>query len=250
VTAKTPSGRGDPPSGGAPGFEARIDGASLADLVQMECLAGSRRVVRIASGSNVGFLFFRSGAVVHAIARSAVGEAAALEVLLWDDGSFEPVEREWPLKESIACTWQSLLLRAAQVRDERRAQTVVALRGELRTKPSLPSLGESMAFDATPIEVAGHVLRSEDFQLILRLDVDGTITMNLGGSQDFADIVAYACRLGELIGSCLGAEQFGAIECTFKSGRCFIVRESMGDVVALRPRPGADANAIAALLGL
>ena len=107
-----------------------------------------------------------------------------------------------------------------------------------------------MELDATPIEVAGHVLRSEDFDVILRLNADGAIALNHGTSQDFADIVAYACRLSELIGSCLGAEQFVAMECTFKSGRCFIARESGGDVVALRPRPGADSNVIGSLLGL
>jgi hypothetical protein len=216
----------------------------------MECLAGSRRIVRVASGNNVGYLFFRGGAVVHAIARSAVGEAAAFEVLLWNDGSFEPVDRDWPIKESISCTWQSLLLRAAQMRDERHAQTVVSLRGDLRGKPGKPPLGESMELDATPIEVAGHVVRREDFELILRLNGDGAVTLNHGASQDFADIVAYACRLSDLIGARVGAEQFVAMECTFKSGRCFIVRETGGDLVALRPRPGADPYVIGSLLGL
>jgi uncharacterized protein DUF4388 len=250
VTSKTPAEGGDQPSEDSAGFQAHIHGVSLADLVQMECLAGSRRVVRVASGSNVGYLFFRGGAVVHAIARSAVGEAAAFDVLLWNDGSFEAVERDWPVKETISCTWQSLLLRAAQMRDEGHAQTVVSLHGDGRNRPTRPPLGESIEFDATPFEVAGHVLRSEDFELILRLNTDGTIALNQGASQDFADIVAYACRLSELIGSFLGAEHFVAMECTFKSGRCFIVREGGGDVVALRPRPAADSNGIGALLGL
>jgi hypothetical protein len=248
--SKTPSGRSDPPSEATPGFQARLDGASLADLVQMECLAGSRRIVRIASGNNVGYLFFRGGAVVHAISRSSVGEAAAFEVLLWNDGSFEPVDREWPIKESISCTWQSLLLRAAQIRDERHAPTVVSLRGDLRNKSTRPPLGESMELAATPVEVAGHILRREDFEVILRLTSDGAVALNQGTSQDFADVVAYACRLSELIGGCLGAERFVSMECTFKSGRCFIVREEGGEVVALRPRPAADANSIASLLGL
>jgi hypothetical protein len=249
-SSKTPSERGDVAGEGSPGFQAHIRGVSLADLVQMECLAGSRRVVRVVSGSNSGYLFFRGGSLVHAIARSAVGEAAALEVLLWNDGSFEPVEREWPMKEGISSTWQSLLLRAAQMRDERHAQTVVSLRGDGRNRPARPPLGESMEFEATPIEVAGHVLRSEDLQLFLRLGADGTIAVNQGASQDFADLVAYACRLSELIGGFLGAEHFVAMECTFKSGRCFIVRESGGDVVALKPRPAADSNSIGSLLGL
>ncbi|MDP9150212.1 MAG: DUF4388 domain-containing protein [Myxococcota bacterium] len=250
MTSKTLPERVDAPAQGTPGFQAHINGATLADLVQMECLAGSRRVVRVASESHVGYLFFRGGAVVHAIARSAIGEAAALEILLWNEGSFEPVDREWPIKESITCSWQSLLLRAAQTRDERQGQRVVSLRADARVKPGRPPLGESMEFDATPIEVAGHVLRSEDFQLVLRLNADGAVALNQGASQDFADIVAYAGRLSDLIGGCLGAESFVALECAFRSGRCFIVREEGGDVVALRPRDGADSTAIAALLGL
>ncbi len=250
MTPKPPPERGSALVDTNPGFQARINGASLANLVQMECLAGSRRVVRVASGSHVGYLFFRGGAVVHAIARSGIGETAAFEILLWNEGSFEPVEREWPVKESLTCSWQSLLLRAAQMRDERHAQSVVSLRGDGRTRPARPPLGESMEFDATPIEVAGHVLRSEDFQLILRLGSDGAIALNQGASQELADIVAYAGRLSDLIGGCLGTESFVAMECTFKSGRCFIVREASGDVVALRPRQGADSNVIGSLLGL
>ncbi len=41
---------------GEPGFRANITGASLADLVQMECLANSKMVVRVVSGNDVGYL--------------------------------------------------------------------------------------------------------------------------------------------------------------------------------------------------
>ncbi len=256
MTSKVPperSGANTPPSEGH-GFQAQIKGASLGDLVQMECLAGSHRVVRIASGNNVGYLYFRGGAVVHAIARSLVGEAAALDILSWNEGSFEPTERDWPARDTITGSWQGLLLRAAQLRDEGQGQSVVALRSDARMTRSKPPpplpIAETVEFHATPIEVAGHVLRGEDLQLVLRMSVDGDILLNQGGSQDFADIVAYACRLTELLGAHLGAERFQAMECSFKSGRCFIVLEQNGEVVAIRPRPNADAGAIRSLLGL
>jgi hypothetical protein len=253
MTSKGPDG-GAPASDVRSGFQAQIKGASLGDLVQMECLAGSQRAVRVTSGANVGYLYFRGGAVVHAIARSLVGEAAALDILSWSDGSFEPAEREWPPRESVTCSWQSLLLRAAQARDERAAQSVVAIRSDARggraKATPVPPVGESVEFQATPLEVAGHVLRGEDFQVVLRLDADGAITVNRGASQDFADIVAYACRLTELIGTQLGAERFMAMECSFKSGRCFIVLEANGDVVALRPHPSSDAAGMRNLLGI
>jgi hypothetical protein len=220
----------------------------------MECLACSHRAVRVTSGINVGYLYFRGGVVVHAAARSLTGEAAALDILAWSEGSFEAIDREWPAKETIACTWQSLLLRAAQRRDERSAQSVVALRAITRAaRPegaSAMHVPESVEFQATPLEVAGHVFRSEDFQVIVRLGADGTLALNRGGTQDFADMVAYACRLSELIGTQLGAEDFVAMECALKTGRCFVIVEPNGDVVALRPHPTSDCGAIRNLLGI
>ncbi len=253
TTSKGPEGSG-PTSDVGVGFQAQIKGASLGDLVQMECLAGAHRAVRVTSGTHVGYLYFRGGAVVHAVARSQVGELAALDILSWSEGSFEPADREWPAKETVTCGWQSLLLRAAQARDERAAQSVVALRADargVRAKPaSIPPATEAAEFQATPLEVRGQVLRGEDFEVVLRLYPDGAISVHRGGSQDFADIVAYACRLTELIGTQLGVEGFMAMECSFKSGRCFVVLETNGDVVALRPRASSDLTGLRNLLGL
>ena len=234
------------------GFQARIKGANLADLVQMECLAGSRRVVRVTSGDQVGYLFFRTGHLVHALARSLIGEAAAMEMLGWDEGTFEPAERDWPARDSITCNWQSLLLRAAQARDERDAGSVVALHtdGRPKTRPPQVPIGESIEFDVTPIRVAGHTLRSEDFQLFLRMNRDGAVVASHGSTQDFADIAAYALRLAQLIGDGFGIEKFVAMECTFKEGRCFIVQEDSGEVVALKPKAQTDTGSLRELFKL
>jgi len=250
MTSKVPSDR-VPVTDARAGFQAQIKGATLSDLVQMECLSGTQRVVRVTSGNHVGYLYFRGGAVVHAAARTLVGDAAALEVLSWNDGSFEAIEREWPIKDTITSGWQSLLLRAAQARDERAAvPAIVTLRGDSRPpRPKTPA-AETMEFQATPLEVAGRVLRGEDFEAVVRLDSDGSLTLCAGASQDFADVVAYACRLTELIGTQLGAERFMAMECVFKLGRCFVVLEGNGDVVALRPHPSTDCGPIRLLLGL
>jgi hypothetical protein len=251
-TPNAPPARDAAPSTLRPsGFRGHINGATLNDLVQMECLSGVKRVVRVASANHVGHFYFRAGALVHAATRTITGEAAALEMLSWNEGNYEPVDREWPAKDSISCTWQSLVLRAAQIRDERQGQRVVALRDEGRQRESgSVNIGETMELHATPIEIGGHVFRSEDFEVILRLGVGGAIVLNHGSDQDFADIVAYACRLTELIGSPLGIERFVAMECVFKNGRCFIVLEPNGDVVALRPRPSADSASIRELFGI
>ncbi len=253
MSLKAPAHREGPPSGvRGSGFLARIKGANLADLVQMECLSGSKRVVRVTSGDHVGYLFFRTGHLVHALARALIGEAAAMEMLAWDEGTFEPAERDWPAKDTITSNWQSLLLRAAQARDEKDAGSVVAFHADGRVKgkpPPLP-IGESIEFDVTPIQVAGHTFRSEDFQLFLRMNRDGAVLASHGSSQEFSDIAAYALRLAQLIGDGLGIERFVAMECTFKEGRCFIVLEDSGEVVALKPRPQTDAGSLRELFKL
>jgi hypothetical protein len=233
------------------GFHGQIRGASLADLVQMECLAGSRRVVRVVSGANSGLLYFRSGSIVHAVAKGFTGEPAAMEMLKWRDGDFEPVEREWPAKETISGHWQSLLLRAAQVRDES-SRSVVVLRPDGGAKPDLPpeSGMEWVEVDVTPIEVAGHMLRSEDFEVVVRLSPRGTVVERKGGTEEFADIIAYACRLTEILGQLLGVERFAAMECSFKNGRCFVILEESGEVVALKPTAQADVHSMRELFGL
>ena len=249
--ASTDSGS---PSETRSGFQAQIKGASLGDLVQMECLAGSHRAVKVTSANNVGYLYFRGGAVVHAAARALVGEAAALEVLSWNDGSFEAVEREWPTKESVSCSWQSLLLRAAQARDERSVPSVVALRSDPRTaRPKAAALPvpESVEFQATPIEIAGPRAPRR------RLPGASCGSTPTGPSSPIEAAPRTSptssrtrCRLTELIGTHLGAERFMAMECSFKSGKCFIVLEANGDVVALRPHAASDSAALRNLLGL
>jgi hypothetical protein len=256
MTTKAPGSREGPAIGSrALGFQARIKDASLSDLVQMECLAGSKLVVRVASGDQIGYLYFRGGSVVHAATRTSSGEVAAIEMLGWSGGTYEPAEREWPTKDTISCSGQTLLLRAAQVRDEKHAKSVVALRADgsewRRTRKVDPApVLESIEVDVTPLQVVGHTLRSEDLQLYLRMNGDGTVIESHGSTPEFADIAAYALRLSQLVGDQLGLERFLAMECTFKQGRCFIVLEDDGNVVALEPRSASNSGSLRELLGL
>ncbi|HEX7670141.1 MAG TPA: DUF4388 domain-containing protein, partial [Polyangiaceae bacterium] len=122
------------------GFRARLDGLSLFDLVQMECIARARRVVRVASAGRVGYLFFLDGEIFHATTKNLHGERAALEMLEWTDGTFEPCNIVWPEKGSIKMGWQNLLLGAATSKDERSAGKLVHLPSR-RTPGTPPANG-------------------------------------------------------------------------------------------------------------
>jgi hypothetical protein len=110
----------------ARGFSAQLRGASLWDLIQMECLARSHRVVQVVGEGGVGYLYFDRGQVVHATTAQRTGEAAALEILDWTNGSFQSCERSWPAQATIRTSHEGLILQAAQLRDERRASNLVA----------------------------------------------------------------------------------------------------------------------------
>jgi len=79
---------------------------------------------------------------------------------------------------------------------------------------------------------------------------DGAVVASEGSTQEFADIAAYALRLAQLIGDGLGCERFVAMECTFKEGRCFIVLEDSGELVAMKPLPQTDSSSLRELLRL
>ena len=114
---------------GAPaprGFSAQLRGASLWDLIQMECLARSHRVVQVIGEGGVGYLYFDRGQIVHATTAQRTGEAAALEILDWTNGSFQSCERGWPAQATIRTSHEGLILQAAQLRDERSASNLVA----------------------------------------------------------------------------------------------------------------------------
>src|SRR5258706_624373 len=117
------------------GFRAHLNGASLADLVQMECLSGRERVMRVSSAGEVGYLFFRGGQIVHAVSRRGIGETAALEILRWNDGTFEPCSAGWPDRDSIGSSLQKLVLLAAQHPHESGRHNLVAFPGARSVVP-------------------------------------------------------------------------------------------------------------------
>jgi len=244
------------------GFSAQLRGASLWDLVQLECLSRSRRCIRVVGEGGVGYLFFDRGRVIHAATAQAIGEAAAVEVLAWTNGSFEACERPWPEQPSIAAGLEALLLRTAQLCDERAASNLVAF-------PTRPGDGDETYEELQIGDLEAHgggemrssntddmltppprVEISGDFAVVMRLGPTGAIMSSRGGSEELGQAVAYVERLLQLTGEMLGLGPFSALECTFTHERCLIFCEGGGETVALRPRADANLTALRERLGL
>jgi aromatic ring-cleaving dioxygenase len=252
-----------PGRAGALGFRAKLAGIGLWDLVQMECLARSRVVVLVTGEGGIGYLYFDNGQVVHAVTTEQIGEPAALEILGWTNGSFQPCDRPWPEVATIATSHEALILQVAKRRDE--SSNLVAF--PARNAPADDLAEEIEMFEIeeegapkmrTPNErelpSAPPAARAEagggEYSVILRLGAHGEILSNSGGSEELAETAAYVRRLTELAGELLGIEGFCAFECTFKESRCFVFVESNGDTVLLRPRSETNVQALRERLGL
>lgn len=249
----------------ARGFSASLSEASLADLIQMQCLSRAHCVVRITSEEDVGYLYFREGAIVHAMSSSNVGEAAALEILGWSSGSFEPCNAGWPDSESIHTSPQALLLRAAQVADESIRNNLVQFRrsrGESSPpEPPRSTREERTAEPATTPRYApppdsrrvqtGSAAPVTRVQAAVRLDANGNIISNRGaGAEELAACVALVTRLGMLIGDALGLEAVRAVEASGREHVTLVVVENNGNLVGLRAPADADLTTVRERYGI
>jgi hypothetical protein len=263
----------------AVGFHAKLEGASLWDLVQMECLARSHLVVEVTGEGGVGYLYFDGGRVVHASTARQRGEAAALEILGWTHGTFQASNRSWPSGgPTIHVTHESLLLNAAKRRDDQRASNLVAFpaRGveaaideALEESLEMMEIGEGQDPDdqapddddvtrpggtvraaALPSAASARVEVPADFPIMVRLSSAGTVIRNKGGTEELAEAASYAHRLAQLTGELLGLEEFVALECISSEGRYLLFGEGEGEVVLLRPRADLNLQPLRDRLGL
>lgn len=239
------------------GFRVSLEGATLPDFVQMECLAQSNRVFRITSGHRIGYLFFNKGQMIHALSGDHVGEPAALEILKWRDGTVEPCSVGWPDTPTIHSTWQNLLLLSAQARDESGRHKLVSFPGNrgatatasgtLRSDTTKLVKREEPSMSAPP---SSQSLSLAQFQAFVRLDPAGNVVSAKGDSEGLAPVAAYAARLAELIGNMLGMEGFSSLECSFPKDRVFLHRERSGNLVALKVPADAEVGALRERFGV
>ena len=216
---------GDVSQNAAPGFDIRLPGAQLGDLIQINCHNRIRGSFRVSSGALEGFLFFDAGQLVHAACDARVGLDAMVIMLGWRGGSIEPCALPWPSEPSIGMGADALLLSAAQRLDEQaRAEELRAheatQRPDVTTKVvrrvSFPEPAAAPAHASEPAperrsDHSGLALRSAlSLESLSRLEVarvtaDGDIQrLKAGASADLADTAFFCNRLASLVGSDLG----------------------------------------------
>lgn len=180
-------------------------GATLQDLIQMECLALATRAVRVSTEDRSGLIYFAGGQVVHAKVGDVVGEDAVFEMLTWKNGGFIIQEGVKPTDETITRHWQGLLLEAAQRSDETSFAASMAEGGG-----EVIQLNKAQFMQRDPLlqvmddpEVISGVQFSEDGSL---LESKGDDPENMQAA------FAFTIELLRLVGQSLGAENLKEVD--------------------------------------
>lgn len=234
------------------GFSANLTGASLADLVQMECFGNSTVAVRVVSGDDEGYLYFHGGQIVHAMSSNAIGEAAALEILDWNRGSFEPCNAGWPSTFTISKPWQALLMTAAARGDEERRKVVDFPRERtqgtsMSQKPPAPA-GSKPPPPAQPS--SGPPPSLQGIERAVRLEADGRVASIRGDAEELTAMTAYALRVSALVGDQLGMGDLRAVECVGNGTRRLFYFEADGHLIGIEAKSDLEIGTLRVRLGL
>jgi hypothetical protein len=248
-----PRAGASPPAGSADGevaggFSVRLQGATLFDLIQFECLKRSQRIVRLRDGLRSGYLYFRDGNVVHAVDGVLTGEGAFRSLLRWQRGSFETWDGAWPARETISTQTQTLMLGMAQEQDERsRDATPNVL--SFPTKEAAEPASELAAVRAsssgkvtTKVPTLNPPAAALAQHTLLRISADGVAVLRgaPAEAQQLAEVAAYAAQMADVVGDLLLGSGFDLLEVALASGTFAVSRQTNGDLLAVKGGPSAD----------
>ncbi len=244
--------RGDGKETSESGFRAQLSGAALADLVQLECSARTTRAVRVTSSQGIGYLYFRSGEIVHAVTGECSGEAAALEILDWHEGTFEPCQLRVPDEHTIFASCQGLLLRAAQMHDETKNRLVGLPKPRPLPRPQLHEVTAIKMPSTKPPPPPSRTTTppANGLRQLVRLDRAGNVLSAQGKPESLPAVAAYVARVGDLIGDTMGLGALLAVEAEFQSEHVFVHAEKSGNLLGLRTSLETDVTQVRARFGL
>jgi len=191
-------------------FNGVIDGIELTDIVQLNCLSKYTSALKVTTGKSEGMIFFKEGAVIHAICGQEKGENAFFEILNFQGGTVENIRGVEPSTISIKKNIEALLLEGAARADNADTET-----GQVDPMNDLKPIADDSAdiskseVDATLTTGKEQTTREDEkmneIQKILAefTSIDGVHTACLVGRDGF--ILDHIARQG------IDAEMIGAI---------------------------------------
>ncbi|PHR28493.1 MAG: hypothetical protein COA36_06355 [Desulfotalea sp.] len=99
-------------------FQGTLNGVDLIDIVQFNGLSRATAALKVTTKDQEGMIFFKEGAVVHAMCGDIIGEDAFFTILGFHGGSLQNINGVQPPIVSIEKSLEALLFEAAMQSDE------------------------------------------------------------------------------------------------------------------------------------
>lgn len=128
------------------GFQGTVGGVDLIDIVQFNGLSRATAALKVTTKDQEGMIFFKDGAVVHAMSNGQSGEEAFFTILGFHGGSLENIQGVKPQIVTIDKSIEALLFETALKTDENSSDGV-----------------EPFDLESLPTDTIAHM--SEDNQL-------------------------------------------------------------------------------------
>ncbi len=103
---------------GATAFRANLNDLSPIDVLQLKCLSKATTILEFRSQGASGRVHIERGAVIHAEMGELVGVEALTKIIGWKGGQIAEKLQGPPVTRTIDCSWEALLMEAAQAMDE------------------------------------------------------------------------------------------------------------------------------------
>lgn len=100
------------------GFQGKVIGLQLTDIIQMNCLSRLTTALIITRDGEKGIIYLNEGEIVHAECGEKKGTEAFYTILSWQEGEFVSNIGVLPPVQTIYQSWEHLLVEAMRRNDE------------------------------------------------------------------------------------------------------------------------------------
>lgn len=100
------------------GFQGKVIGLQLTDIIQMNCLGRLTTALIITKDGERGVIFLNEGEIIHAECGEQKGTDAFYRILGWQEGEFVSNNDVTPPTQTIYQSWEHLLIEAMRRNDE------------------------------------------------------------------------------------------------------------------------------------
>ncbi len=101
------------------GFQGKVYGLQLTDIIQMNCLSRLTTALVITRDGEKGVIYLNEGEIIHAECGEKKGTDAFYKILSWQEGEFVSNIGVTPRVQTIYQSWEHLLVEAMRKNDDK-----------------------------------------------------------------------------------------------------------------------------------